>query len=233
MLALTFLMVTVSHIVKKMVNSRPMLYEALANDIVNFANLAEQLKPAIEAEMGEKIKEAAIIMALRRYSETISSKETKKIPFKFNSEIVMKTGLADITIVKSPSALQSLRKIYELVDYNKGDTLNIIHGNYEITIIISEKLLHKVLELFKNEKVVNKEKELVSLTMSFSKEFLYTPGILAKATRKLAWENVNIYENISTMTEMIFLVQKKDAVKAYNTLQELIEEWSDLVFPHP
>ena len=64
-------MVTVSHIVKKIINSRPMLYEALANDIVNFANLAEELKPQIEKEIGSKISEASIIMAIRRHAEGI------------------------------------------------------------------------------------------------------------------------------------------------------------------
>ena len=61
-------MVTISNIVKKIVQENPLLYEALARNIINFANLAEELKPEIEKVMGEKVKEQAIIMALRRHN---------------------------------------------------------------------------------------------------------------------------------------------------------------------
>jgi len=217
-------MVTISNIVKKIIESRPMLSEAIANDIVNFANLAEQLKPEIEAELGKEVNESAIVMALRRHAERISQKEEAKIPFKFNSDIIMKTGLSDIALVKSQSLLKKLKDIYDLVDYGKGDTLNIIHGNYEVTIVINEKYIKKLIDMIKGEKTLNIERDLVSLTIIFSKDFFYTPGILSKIIRILAWENVNIIENISTMTELIFIVSKKDAIKAYNALQSLIEE---------
>ncbi len=216
-------MVTISHLVKKIINSRPLLYEALSQNIVNYANLAELLKPALDAELGQDIKETAIIMALRRYGEHISQKEETKIPFQFNPEIIMKTGLTDLTLVKCPSLLTKLKKIYDLIDYDKGETLNVIQGNYEVTIVVAEKHHKKILSILKDEKIINIEKNLVSLAMSFSKDFLYTPGILAKVTKRLLWENVNVFENISTMTELIFIVSKKDAIKAYNALQGLVE----------
>ncbi|MBS3128801.1 hypothetical protein J4410_06685 [Candidatus Woesearchaeota archaeon] len=217
-------MVNVSQVVQKIIESRPMLQEAISQNIVSFANLAEHLKPRVESLLGEKVKEAAIVMALRRYAEKENKKEPKKLPFKFDSQITMKTGLADITIVKTASALTKLKQIYDLIEYEKGETLNIIQGDYEITIVISQKYVENILLILKEEKIKNIEKDLVSVSMTFSKEFLYTPGSLARATRKLAWENINIFENISTMTELIFIVNKKDATRAYNALQELIEE---------
>ncbi|MFH1590727.1 MAG: hypothetical protein ABIC95_02255 [archaeon] len=217
-------MVTISHVVKKLVRQRPLLYEAIAQDIVSFAALADHLKHDIETELGSEAKHPAIIMALRRFSEQVKPLEQKKIPFRFNSEIIMKTGLADITCVRTLAILNKLKHIYDLVDYEKGETLNVIHGNYELTIVISERHTKRLLKLLEGEKVLNIEHNLVSLTMSFSKDFLYTPGILAKVTRKLHWEAVNVFENISTMTELIYIVEKKDAVRAYTALTDLIEE---------
>lgn len=216
-------MVTISHLVKKYVNDRPLLTEALSQEIINFANLAEKLQPLIEKELEKKIKTSAIIMALRRYSEEL----TEAAPFKkfnFESEIIMKTNLWDIAIVKSPTAIDKIKKIYHIVDLEKGDTLNIIQGNYEITIVISQKYKKKIKEILSSEKILNIQENLVSLTLSYSKDFFYTPGILATITRKLAWENINVFENISTMTELIFIISNKDATKAYNSLQTLIEE---------
>ena len=214
-------MVTVSMTVKKIVENKPLLFEAMSEGIVSFANLAEQLQPEIEREMRESVNAPAIVMALRRYSDQMQAKSTVKKPFKFNSEINMKTGLCDITFVKTPSLLSKLGKVHCLVESERGETLNIIQGNYEVTIVISEKYQKKLLLLLKLEKVTNIENDLVSLTMSFPKEFLYSPGVLSLVTRKIAWEGINVYENISTMTELIYVVKSVDASRAFEVLQRL------------
>jgi len=217
--------VTVSHVVKKTINSRPLLQEALIEGIVNYVNLANKLQTEIQAELGEKIKISTIMMALRRYGEELQRKSIIKERFKMSHEIIMKTNLCDICILKTPSALDKIKQIHQIVDYEKGETLNVIQGNYEITIVISQKHLDSLNEILKSEKILNIQKNLVSLTISLSKDFLSTPGVLALATRKLSWNNINIFENISTMTELIFIVAQKDAVKAYNTFQEMINEY--------
>ncbi len=217
------MMVNISHIVKSLISQNPMLYEAMSHNLINYANLAEYLKPAIEKELGYFVKDSAIVMALRRYSESIIAKDKINIPVALNTELIIKTGMIDITLAKTPTFMNKFKKIFDLVDYRKGEMLNIIQGDYEITIVINQKHEAKIRSLFSKDEIINVEKDLVSLSMSFSKEFLYTPGILYKATRKLLWENVNIYENISTMTELIFIVKKKDVIRAYNALQELIE----------
>jgi len=215
-------MSSVSSIVRSLINSKPMLYEGLFNRVISHAGLAEYLHSDIVKELGKDVKLPAIVMAIRRYAENLEEKPFSK-EFKFNSEIIMKTGLADVTVVKSPSCLERLKKLYNLVDHDKGDTLNIIHGNYEITIVISEKYLDQLKEILASEKILNVEADLVSLSISFSKDFLYTPGIISKVVRKLAWENINIFENISTMTELIFIISNKDSVRGYRALQSLVE----------
>jgi hypothetical protein len=162
-------------------------------------------------------------MSLRRYAKTLEKKENPKNNFKFNSQIIMTTGLCDVAFVKGPTLLKKLKGVYDLLNEDNGHTLNIIHGNYEVSIVACQNYIDKILKLLEGEKVLNIDKNLVSLAMSFSKDFLYTPGVLAKVTRKLHWENINIYENISTLTENIFIVSKKDAMKAYNALSEIVE----------
>ena len=65
----------------------------------------------------------------------------------------------------------------------------------------------------------------MALTIVFaSKEFISSPGVIFTAIRKLAWEGINIYEIVSTMTELTFILNKEDSMKAYNVLQELLEK---------
>jgi aspartokinase len=216
-------MVTIAQITNRIIQDRPILQELLLEEVVNYSNLAEKIQPKIELELGREARRAAIIMALRRHAERLQERTIIKNPFKFNPEIVLKTNLCDVSIVKTHSALDKISEIYKIVDYNKGETLNIIQGNYEITFVISQKYLKTLKHILRKEKILNIEKDLVSLTLELTNEFLYTPGILSLATRKLAWENINIFENISTMTELIFIIAEKDAVRAYNSFQALLK----------
>ncbi|MBI4452065.1 hypothetical protein HY637_01430 [Candidatus Woesearchaeota archaeon] len=216
-------MVTVSHLVKKIVSEQPFVEEGLGRGIISVANLAEQIHPKIEQELGKKIKLPAVVMALRRHSEQISGHMQSTKKFDYTGELLMKTNIADFTFVKSPALLTKLRTVHNLVNFERGDTLNIILGNNEVSIIINEKHMQKLVQFLAGEKVLNKEKDLVSLTIVFTKDdFTHTPGIIFNAVRKLAWNNINIYEIVSTMTELTFILHKKDSMKAYDVLQEMV-----------
>lgn len=218
-------MVTVSHIVKKIVSEQPFVEEALASRIISFGNLAEQILHRIENELGKKVKLAAVVMALRRYADEISEHRKKTRAFDYGGEIVMKTNICDFTVVKSPSLLAKLKTIHSLVNFERGDTLNVILGNNEVSIVINEKYMQKLTRFLSGEKILNKEQGLVALTIIFTADdFLHTPGIIFNVVRKLAWENINIYEIVSTMTELTFILNKKDSMKAYNVLQEIVSK---------
>ncbi len=216
-------MVTVSHLVKKIVSEEPFVEEALGKGIISIANLAEQMAPKIESELGKKVKQAAVVMALRRYSDEILNHRKKIKSFDYKGELIIKTNICDFTFVKSTSLMAKLRTIHNLVNFERGDALNVILGNNEVSVIISEKYVDKLIRFMSGENVLNKEKDLVALTIIFkSDDFTETPGVIFNVVRKLAWENVNIYEIVSTMTELTFILNKKDSMKAYNVLQALV-----------
>ena len=217
-------MVTISHLVKKIIKDKPFLEEALSQKLISYGNLAEQLKSKIEEDLEKAVKHSAIVMALRRHADELKATETKLAEFDYSSEIVMKTNVCDFTLVKSPSLLAKIKQLYSLVDFNRGDILNIVLGNYEVSIIISEKYTDKLTKFLKGEKIINKELNLVSLTFRFtSGDFMHTPGVIFTVIRKLAWENINIYDVVSTKTELTLILSKKDSIKAYDTLHEFIE----------
>ena len=217
-------MPTISHIVQKIVSERPVLQQALSMNIINFANLADYYKKDIEKEIGKKIENSAIVMAFRRYASKIQEKESKVPEFDYTSEITMKTNLVDMGVVKSTTFFSKLKNIYKIINYEKGDILNIIHGYNEAVIITNDRHKDKILDILKDEKVFNIEKNLVSLSLRFNPEFLHTPGVISNVVRKFAWENINILELVTTSTEMTFIIHKKDVMRAYNLLQDLIDK---------
>ncbi len=218
-------MVTISHIVKKIIKDKPFLEEALSQKLVSYGNLAEQIKTKIEEELEKTVKHSAVVMALRRYADEIKGTETKIAKFDYSSEIVIKTNICDFTVVKSQTLLAKLKQLYSMVDFSRGDILNIVLGNYEISIIMSDKYKDKLIAFLKGEKIINKEFNLVTLTFSFtSGDFVHTPGVIFTVIRKLAWENINIYDVVSTKTELTLILSKKDSIKAYDSLHELVEK---------
>ena len=218
-------MVTVSHLIKKAVSENSFLLEAMSKELISHGNLAEQLKPEIEHELKKKVKDSAIVMALRRYEEELQNFDKKIGKFKFSGEIIMRTNIMDFNAVKSSSLLNKIKNIYNLVDFEKGDTLNIILGSNEVSIVANEKYKEKFSNFLKGEKILKKELDLVALSVIFdSKDFFNTPGVIFTTIRKLAWEQINIFEIVSTLTELTFILSKKDSMKAYNVLQELFKK---------
>ena len=80
------------------------------------------------------------------------------------------------------------------------------------------------MKFLKGEKIINKESNLVALTMRFADDFIHTPGVIFTIIRKLAWENINIFEVVSTLSEMTLILRKADSIKAYEALQRLVEK---------
>lgn len=216
-------MATISLVVQKIVNDKVFIQEPISKGIISYGSLAEQIKPEVEKELGKKVKTHAIVMALRRYAENLK-KNYKEITFDYSSEIIMKTDMCDIGVLRSRTLLSKLRKLYDVVNFETGDILNVIHGRYEVSIVTNDRYREKTLNLLKNEKVINVEKNLVLLTLTFPKEFLHTPGVIFNVVRNIAWDNINIYEIVSTNTELSFILSKNDAVKGYKALERIIEK---------
>lgn len=214
-------MVTVSHIVQKLVDDRVFIQEAMSKGIISYGSLAKRLQPEIEDELRKTVKTHAIEMALRRYSDQLKQKH-KTTSFDYSSDIIMKTQICDVSVSRSLALLDKLKKLYDIVEFEKGDSLNVIQGSCEVSIVTNERYKQRFLEILTNEKVLNVEENLVSLTMTFSKDFLYTPGIIFNIIRNIAWENINIFEVVSTNTELTFIIHKKDAINGYKALEKLI-----------
>ena len=215
-------MVNIAQITKKLVNENIMLENYLARGLINYVALAEKLKLEIEKELGKKVKVSTIAMALRRFSEKAKKVEESKISLK-GSELIMKSNLCDITVYKSPGLFSKLKKLYEVIDYNKGDTLNIIHGNYDVSIIINERFEKKLKEILEDEKILHIERDLVAVTVKFGEPFLYTPGITYSLLKQLVSNNINLIEIVSSLIEVTFIINKTEGIRAYNALEEFIE----------
>jgi len=215
-------MVTISHLVHKLVDEKVYLQEAIGKGIASYGSVAKRLKPEIEKELKKEVAHYAIVAALRRYAEKLDA-QFKDIKFDAdNSEVNLKTNIMDITVQKTPCLFDKLKKIYDVIDFSQGDILHIIYGRNTVSIVTNERYRNQISRFLQFEKILNIEENLVALSFSIDKKLVKTPGVLFQIVRNFAWESINIMEIISIDLEMIFVVSEEDAVVGYKALQRLI-----------
>ena len=82
----------------------------------------------------------------------------------------MKTQICDLSVSRSPTIIEKLKKLYDIVKFEKGDILNIIQGSTELSIVTNERYKKQFIEILQKEKILNIEENLISLTMTFLKK---------------------------------------------------------------
>lgn len=215
-------MVTVSHIVHKLVDEKIFIQEAIGKRIASYGSVAKRLKPEIEKELKKEVAHYAIVAALRRYAEKM---DVRFKDIKFDpacSEVNLKTNIIDIAVIKTPCLFDKLKRIYDIINFGKGDILHIIYGRNTVSIITNERYKKQICLFLQAEKIQNIEENLVALSFSIDKELIETPGVLFQIIRNFAWESINIMEIISIDLEMTFIVKEDDAVVGYKALQKLV-----------
>ena len=198
------------------------LQEAICNGIVSYGSVAKKLKPDIEKELRKEVAHYAIVVALRRYAEKMDVR-FRDIKFHAdNSEVNLKNNIIDISILKTPCLFDKLKKIYDIIQFEKGDILHIIYGRNTVNIVTTEKFKKHIRLILQTEKILCIEENLVALSFAIEKKLVETPDVLFQIIRNFAWENINIKEIISIDQEMTFIVSEDDAIVGYKALQKLI-----------
>jgi hypothetical protein len=214
-------MVTIQHLVEKIIEQKPFLQEALSKGIVNNAALAEELRPQIETELKKKVKFSAVNMAIRRLAEKLEKSFVVKTKFDEETNVIVQSDLIEVVVYKTEEVQKQIKQLYDLVDFRKGDFLTITQGLHEVMIITNKKFEKKIKFPKKSvKKVINK---LNSLTINIPETAVETVGLFYIVARALNWENINIVDIVSTFTEMTFIVNENDTSKAFDTLKKLIE----------
>ncbi len=218
---INFYMVTISRVVEKIIRENPSLEIALAKDLLSYSKLARYLREEVEKETGKKVKDPAIIVALKRMREKAEKMYGPKKAFSAD-ELATNSNLMEITVVRSPSIPGIIQDIYELDEVKKGSVVNITQGNKQTTFIFSDKIEKRVRGMLQNEKVISEIRDLSQISILFSKEVFETPGFLVYVLKEISWNNINLIEVISTYTELALIIKEEDLTKAYKILRKVL-----------
>ena len=217
-------MPTVAHIVERIVQRRPFLQEALSRGIVNNAALAEELMPEISKELRIKVKFSAVNMAIRRLADKLDQTFVAKATFGPHSDIIIRSDLMEITVYKTDETQKLVQRLYDVVDFRSGDFLTITQGLNEVMVITNKKHERKMSEILPKKIIKKSIKNLASLTVNIPIEAIETMGLFYIVTRALSWEDINIVDIVSSLTEMTVIIKEDDATRAFDAMKRLITE---------
>ena len=190
---------TIAQNVRSHLQNKPYLLEALEKGIVNLSELSRQIQEELKIDNTSAVK-----AALRRFSEELQKhkqkREEKVLQILKRSAMAIYDRKAVIITTKeintkSGMKVDLLDKYVYLLD--RGDTPQRINA-------------------------LVKHDNCTMIVMHSPEELEATPGVVAFLTALLAEQNVNIIEFISCWTETIIVVEKKDSLKAYEVLSNLV-----------
>lgn len=216
-------MVTIPHAVEEIIKTKPFLESALVDGLINLSALARQLKPNIEERMGKEINEGAVVMALNRLVPRLTKTSNAKIDnvVKNIGDIIVRSDLTDITFHNSSTLFEKQAILLERIKDKNNIFCTLSQGIDETTIIISSAYSKSIEQIFIGEKMISRADNLSSITVKLPMSNSYSPGIYYYIFKKLAWEDLNVIEVISTSNEYTIVVDDKDIDLAFSVLMEV------------
>lgn len=213
----------IAQAVSYLISRKPFIAEALKDNIINYASLANHLKPEIERLIGKPIKEGAVIMALRRHESVSDPLFIRKLEdlIKRLGDIVVRSNLIDYTFRNSESLIKRQQKLLNFITEQKDFFYTISQGVYETTFILSESIRNEIPLIFEGEKLISNSTNLSAITIKLPTENIRQPGLYYFIFRKLAWEGINILEVVSTSNEFTILLDDNDIDKAFTIIKGL------------
>lgn len=213
-------MTNIVHNVWKMLDSSPSIRRCMSQGLVNTTALARYI---IEEKKVDATLDA-ISSAIRRYQfdsyDDLFSTANDIVSL---GSISTKSKLANISLIKDSEVEEILPKLFSVIQFHRGDVLRIIQADEAIKILVNEKNLATVENLFSKKKIIKIDRNLAELNMHLHPEAVNTPGIIAVISNELAINGVNVMEMMSCVPEMLWFVNENDVLKAYNVLYQLCQ----------
>ncbi|HLG23467.1 MAG TPA: hypothetical protein VI564_00895 [Candidatus Nanoarchaeia archaeon] len=166
----------------------------------------------------------AVISAVRRYKREEKKASEKELKSLFKKITVKtKSDIVEICIQKNKLNMDSLSRINDIVDIEKGDVIRIVQAEESIRIMIDEKNVEKFHGLVPKSKCISIDKNLVEINLRFSLDASKVKGVVSLVTSSLNAEDVNLYGVMSCAPELLIFVKKEDLIKSITVIGKLEE----------
>ena len=190
---------TIAQDVRSYLRNKPYLLEALEKGIVNLSELSRQIQLELKTRNTSAVK-----AALRRFSAELQRHKQKR-----EEKVLQVLRRSGIAVYDKKSVMITTKEI----DAKNGLKVDLLDKH--VYLLDRSDLPERINALVKHE-------DCTMIVVHSPEELEATPGVVAFLATLLAEQNVNIIEFISCWTETIMVVEKKDSLKAYEVLSNMV-----------
>jgi hypothetical protein len=190
---------TIAQDVRSYLRNKPYLLEALEKGIVNLSELSRQIQAELKTSNTSAVK-----AALRRFSGELQKHKQKR-----EEKVLQLLRRSGIAVYDRKSVMITTKEI----DAENGMKVDLLDKH--VYLLDRGDLPERINALVKHE-------NCTMIVVHSPEELEATPGVVAFLATLLAEQNVKIIEFISCWTETIMVVEKKDSLKAYDVLSNMV-----------
>jgi hypothetical protein len=211
---------TISQVVEGVISESPFLSEAMAEGVANNAKIARRIKPEVEKRLLEEVSEAAIAMALHRFSQTLEKRSSGDQFLKQIGDITVRSKLVEFVFLNSAELERVAEAMFRAAQKNPEAFVNFSRGLRETLLIVNGALEPALAQILKKEKHVRRG-NLSAITMRLPEQSLGVPGLYYPILKAIAWEGISFVEVMSVDTEFSIIFEDKDVDRAFSVLKKI------------
>lgn len=215
-------MKTIAQCVETILKKQPFLEEALQKEIINYSALAESLKDEISAVLRKPVKTGAIMMALRRYQSPMGVSNIKiHHALKNLGDITVRSNISAFTYRNTTTLVNCHGKLLTYISDNTHLFYAFTRGILESNLMISGSEASRVNSFFYEEKLLNQRDGLAAISVQLPQDNSKVTGLYYHLFKHLAWNNIALYEVVSTTNEFTILVEERVVEQAFSVIKNL------------
>ena len=210
--------VSTAAIVRDYIDTHPSIKDGMRMGIINLSALARKIMD----EKGLKSEEAAL-MACRRYELDPKSRINEEAILKVlrRSKLEIRTKVHTMTVRPSWQMYGKLEKIMSAMR-GRDHNLHIIQGTASVTFIMDGAVAKEIHDIIGEADVLNQSKDLVELIVNSPDIVEDVQGVVAFLSSSLSSRGINFVEMISCYKDTMFVIEQKDMMAAFDTLNQII-----------
>lgn len=197
------------------VSKRPSLRDCLAQGLVNYSAVAREICTELRLQ-----KFDAVVAALRRLSSRMRKDGDK------NDRAVLKVlrkakvhiqGNMVVLVFSPPREVDSVMALQKKIRKARGD-FTILDGEDALVVITNEVHRKETIDEI-GTKVLKSSLDVAQIILLCDERIETTPGVTAFVYGRLAEHGVNILEERSCWTDLMFVVHQKDLGRTLELLE--------------
>ncbi len=198
--------------VEKEIDGNAYYRKAIELGITNYSALAEKI---LEKTGGSK---EAVKIAVARYAEKHCSASENSL--KHVKNLLKNTSISledDITVLITEKNLFT-EKVFSSLQ--ESEVKSVVSSSNSTTIVCKTREAEKIEKTLQRTSIVKKHHGLCLIQLSSPVELEETPGAIVFILDSLAKKNINVVEFSSCYTDTNIIVERKDALKSFEALEE-------------